>query len=101
MRNRLGIYMAPEGVGAGGGTGGAAAGTWTPPQGEEWRSELPESLREKPLPEIVKWGRSAHDQMGALNNDLGRYKQDLTKHQQDLQQCRRSRTSTRAGATSG
>jgi len=77
--------MAPEGVGGGGGTGGAAAGAWTAPQGEEWRGELPESLRDKPLPEIVKWGRSAHDQMGSLNNDLGRYKQDLTKHQQDLQ----------------
>ena len=84
---RNGIYLSPDAGGSPGGGGVVApAGTWTPPQGEEWRSELPESLREKPLPEIVKWGRSAHDQMGALNNDLGRYKQDLTKHQQDLQQ---------------
>ena len=85
MLHRGGIYLAPEGVGVAGGQAGGAAGAWVAPQGEEWRTELPESLRDKPLPEIVKWGRSAHDQMGSLNNDLGRYKQDLTKHQQDLQ----------------
>jgi hypothetical protein len=84
MLRKTGIYWSPDAVGAGAAAGGGG-GTWTAPQGEEWRTELPESLRDKPLPEIVKWGRSAHDQMGSLNNDLGKYKQDLTKHQQDLQ----------------
>ena len=88
MRHRLGIYLAPD-AGGGGSAAGAAGGggvpAWTAPQGEEWRTELPESLRDKPMPEIVKWGRHAHDQMGSLNKDLGKYKEDLTKYQQDLQ----------------
>lgn len=59
---------------------------WTPPAGQEWRRELPKDLRDKPEADIVKWGLNAHQQMGALNNDLGTYKKQIDewagKHQQ-------------------
>jgi hypothetical protein len=90
---------------AGGGTGGGqqAAGGQQQAAGqsagaqqqaggtaaEAWRQQLPESLRDKPIEEVVKWGTSAHTQLGSLNNDLGKYKkqiEELTPYQQSAQE---------------
>lgn len=55
---------------------------------DEWRKQLPDSLREKPIEEIVNWGLSAHKQVGALNNDLGTYKKMIEERERELQQQR-------------
>ena len=44
---------------------------------DPWRQQLPESLRDKPVEEIVKWGNSAHTQLGSLDKDLGTYKKRI------------------------
>jgi hypothetical protein len=61
---------------------------WSPPAGEEWRKDLPDSLRDKPLPEIVKWGKEAHSQVGALNNDFGNFKKTHEQIQREYEQTR-------------
>jgi hypothetical protein len=101
MFKRENVYLRQDAGGTGGGqqaAGGQPQAAAQPAGGQQqaggsaaeaWRQQLPESLRDKPIEEVVKWGTSAHTQLGSLNNDLGKYRkqiEELTPYQQSAQE---------------
>ena len=77
LRNRTTMYFAPDGQ-----PGGGSVDDWTPPQGEEWRKELPKDFREKAVPDIAKEYVRLNSHVGQLNNDYGTFKQTAAQKEQ-------------------
>lgn len=78
LTKRGSLYLAPD-------PPGGVSDDWTPPQGEEWRKELPKDFREKPVPELAKEFVRLNSHVGQLNNDYGTFKQSAAQKEQQYQ----------------